>query len=236
MKILPSRFKLLYIYMFCECNHAGIWDVELDVAALRLELDFDEKEVLAQFGDSLRKIKDGKWYLTDFVEFQYGTLNPENRAHKSVIEILKKYKIKPLRSPLQGCKDKDKDKDMDKDKVLDKDKVKEYQARIGKLYNRRESTRWSAKEIEALKKIEEIEEEDFILLEKYYTTDIPNEKDYRRRDLQTLLNNWTGELDRARKWKPGGKEYDAYIPATDNPENDWDAVVKKQESKNVQGK
>ena len=27
-----------------------------------------------------------------------------------------------------------------------------------------------------------------------------------------------------------------YIPATDNPENDWDAVVKKQESENVQGK
>jgi len=125
MKILPSRYKLLYIYMFCECNHAGIWDVELDVAALRLELDFDEKEVLAQFGDSLRKIKDGKWYLTDFVEFQYGKLNPENRAHKSVIEILKKYKIKPLRSPLQGCKDMDTDTDTDKELDKDKDKSKE---------------------------------------------------------------------------------------------------------------
>ena len=26
--------------------------------------------------------------------------------------------------------------------------------------------------------------------------------DYRRRDVVTLLNNWQGEVDRARKWVP----------------------------------
>ena len=34
----------------------------------------------------------------------------------------------------------------------------------------------------------------------------------------------------------GPRHKTGYIPATDNPENDWDAVVKKQEAKNVQGK
>jgi hypothetical protein len=59
-----------------------------------------------------------------FIEFQYGTLNELNRAHNSVIQILRKYAIwdeseknivKGLASPLQGCKDKDKDIYKDKD-------------------------------------------------------------------------------------------------------------------------
>ncbi len=52
--------------------------------------------------------------LTGFIEFQYGNLNPENRAHKSVIDQLVKYQIKEgaykgLTRPLQGCKDMDMD-------------------------------------------------------------------------------------------------------------------------------
>ena len=30
---------------------------------------------------------------TDFIDFQYGELNPENRAHKSVLDLLEKYKL-----------------------------------------------------------------------------------------------------------------------------------------------
>jgi ABC-type antimicrobial peptide transport system permease subunit len=60
-----------------------------------------------------------KWFIRSFIEFQYGTLNPDNRVHLSIINILEKNKIKPLVSPLLGVKDKD--KDMDKDKVKDKD-------------------------------------------------------------------------------------------------------------------
>jgi len=38
------------------------------------------------------------------------------------------------------------------------------------------------------------------LLEAYYAADIPARDDIRRRDLATLLNNWSGELTRARRW------------------------------------
>ena len=46
-----------------------------------------------------------------------------------------------------------------------------------------------------------ISEDDMNALESYYTFDHPKESDYRRRDIATLLNNFTGEIDRARKWK-----------------------------------
>ena len=58
---------------------------------------------------------DSKWFIRPFIEFQYGVLNPDNRVHLSIINILEKNKIKPLASPLLGAKDKDKDKVKDKD-------------------------------------------------------------------------------------------------------------------------
>jgi hypothetical protein len=42
--------------------------------------------------------------------------------------------------------------------------------------------------------------DEWATLEAYYADDIPPKDDYRRRDLSTLLNNWSGELTRARRW------------------------------------
>lgn len=68
--------------------------------------------------------------------------------------------------------------------------------RLCSLFRRRPTTPWSAKEIKAFRKIP-FEEEELKLVESYYTAHIPKD-DFRRRDLGTLLNNWQGEVDRAR--------------------------------------
>jgi DNA-binding transcriptional ArsR family regulator len=74
--------------------------------------------------------------------------------------------------------------------------------RMGALLGRRPNSKWSPKEIKAAKSLLPVPEEDFALLERYYRASIPEAKDYRRRTLQVLLNNWQGEVDRARKYKP----------------------------------
>jgi len=205
IKTIEGPYKLLYIYMFCECDHAGIWQVELDIAAIRLGFEYDEIKALGALGNKVKMVREGHWYITDFVEFQYGKLNPDNRVHVSVMNILTKYKIKPLTSPSQRRKDKDKDKDM----VLDKDILEYYKKRIGALKGRRESTVWSSKEMELLRKIGVIEEEDMKLMEIYYAADI-KEDDYRRTTIAILLNNWTGEVDRARNFKPEISHHDKF--------------------------
>lgn len=43
-------------------------------------------------------------------------------------------------------------------------------------------------------------EPEWQMLEAYYAADIPQRDDIRRRDLATLLNNWSGELTRAAAW------------------------------------
>lgn len=68
------------------------------------------------------------------------------------------------------------------------------QIRLGKLFKRRDTTKWSDKEIKAFKAIGEIPEDELVLVEKYHAS----KAEYRRRDIQTLLNNWNAEVDRAR--------------------------------------
>lgn len=69
--------------------------------------------------------------------------------------------------------------------------------RLGKIFGRRETTVWSEKERKALGGLSVVPD-DLALVERYYSEKMPKDADFRRRDLLTLLNNWPGEVDRAR--------------------------------------
>jgi len=68
--------------------------------------------------------------------------------------------------------------------------------RVAVWFKRRPETRWSEKEIKALREVESFQtpEEDIALLESRYLANAP----YIRHDLVTLLNNWNGEIDRCK--------------------------------------
>lgn len=70
--------------------------------------------------------------------------------------------------------------------------------KIGAWFGRKPETLWTLAESEALNQISPTDKE-IDGMATYYDDLIPPEKDYRRRDLQTLLNNWPTELDRARQ-------------------------------------
>jgi hypothetical protein len=116
MKTLPVEYKLFWLYLLDECDHSGIWHMELDLAELRLGIKLSPQKIRGFFKERIVEFDNGtKWFLPDFISFQYGELDMNNRAHKSVVDRLLKYnlpaKIKGVACPLQGAKDKDKDKD-----------------------------------------------------------------------------------------------------------------------------
>lgn len=76
------------------------------------------------------------------------------------------------------------------------------QARLGAIFRRRPDTKFSKSEAKAWRDITPISEEDFELIERYYSAKINPDLDYRRTTLSVLLNNWNGEVDKARKYKP----------------------------------
>jgi hypothetical protein len=91
---LNGAYKLLWFYILDDCDFAGIWHVDFDVAQIRIGEAISKHEAIKQFGDRVEIFDDGnKWFLRDFIDFQYGELNPSNRVHASVIATLKKYNI-----------------------------------------------------------------------------------------------------------------------------------------------
>jgi len=134
---LQGAYKLLWLYICDDCDHAGIWQVDFDVAQIRIGEKIDLNEAIKSFEDKIVIFDKGnKWFIPSFIEFQYPSgLNPENRSHNSVIILLEKYNLldkqnKPLISPSEGCKDMD----MDMVMVKDKDKVKVKEAKIKFLW------------------------------------------------------------------------------------------------------
>ena len=117
---LPGAYKIFWDYLYHECDHAGIWIVDFEIAQIYVGMDMpiakenalkffnkDEERVIVLNGGS-------KWFIPSFIEFQYGELNVNNRVHNSVIQILNRYKLlnnKGLISPIEGVKDKDMDKE-----------------------------------------------------------------------------------------------------------------------------
>jgi len=199
---LDPRSKLFFFYLITDCNHAGIWDCDWEVASIRCGCDLDKDFVIENFKGKLVLFDDDtKIFIPSFIEFQYGELNPENRAHKSVIDILNKYnldKIKPLTRPFQGCKD------MDKDQYKDMDKVKVDRGGMGeKDLNIPFDAFWDAykkkvgEKDKLSKKWSKLTDEERVLIMEYvpkYVMVTPVKKF--RKNPETFLNNksWLDEL------------------------------------------
>lgn len=75
--------------------------------------------------------------------------------------------------------------------------------RIAAIFNRRLTTEWQEKEIKAFKALKLRDDDpDLALVEKYYAAVKPTpEGRYLRHELFTFLNNFRGEVDRARAWE-----------------------------------
>lgn len=68
--------------------------------------------------------------------------------------------------------------------------------RLNRLFKRRDTTRWSDREMRAYHRSAELcPVDEFEIVEAHYRAG----GEYLRRDLLTLLNNWNGEVDRARQ-------------------------------------
>ncbi len=75
--------------------------------------------------------------------------------------------------------------------------------RIAILFKRRLDTHWSEKEVKRYRQLIKdrvMSDEALELIGRYYAYQRKRENGIHRRDLYTFLNNFSGELDRARAW------------------------------------
>ena len=102
IRSLPPSYKLLWLYMLDDCDNAGVWQVEVEVASIRIGTKLNEKEALKLFGDTVISFDEGtKWFIKEFVKFQQGVnhiaeLNSNSNPHKSILRLVEQYKLLEL--------------------------------------------------------------------------------------------------------------------------------------------
>jgi hypothetical protein len=73
---------------------------------------------------------------------------------------------------------------------------------LNSIFLRRKATKWSKKEVDAFR-FARVDQEDLDLVTAFYAAPETDETKFRRTSLLTLLNNWTGEVDKARRFAKG---------------------------------
>lgn len=124
---LKPKHKLLIKFIFDKCDVAGIWDANFTLASTYIGEKVSETD-LNFFKTSILKISAGKFFIKDFIEFQYGQLSEKCKPHIKVISTLKKYNL--MEGYTKGMerveeKEEDKDKEKDMEEYTEKEEEKE---------------------------------------------------------------------------------------------------------------
>lgn len=122
---MPTEYKLFWYYMLSNCDHAGLFKLNLRSFCGLNEVKLTSTIALNHFNTGkqrIRVISESVWFIEDFFVYQYGTtFNWNNRVHASIGELYKRQKINL--TSIRGLLDlkdrvKDKDKDKDKDSII----------------------------------------------------------------------------------------------------------------------
>ena len=129
---LSPKMKCAWQFLTAQCNHAGVWEIDIDLMGIFIGDEIEEEELFNSFGDRIEKIGSDKLWLVDFCSFQYGELKENYNPHKPAIKILEKYNLfsrvaQGLPKACPSLMEKDKEKEKDKDKEKDKEKESELE-------------------------------------------------------------------------------------------------------------
>lgn len=87
---LPGAYKLLWLHILDKCDMSGVWYVDFELASFMVGELLTEAVAVAHFEKQIRVLPGGsRWFIEDFVLFQYGELRDNNKCHVGVIRKLK---------------------------------------------------------------------------------------------------------------------------------------------------
>jgi hypothetical protein len=95
---MPNEYKLFWFYMLAQCDHAGLFKVNVRSFSGLLGVSVTPSKVIEYFNtgkDRVRIVNQSLWLIEDFFAFQYGqTFNPNNKMHDSIEMLYLKANIK----------------------------------------------------------------------------------------------------------------------------------------------
>lgn len=220
--------KLLFLFVIDNCNNAGFWEEDRDYACYCTGMNEEQYQGALKGLTRGLVAADGWLWIRKFLKHQRNAdLNPKNKAHSQIIRLLREQKLRFSKvlgfaefiAPYEGLVSppvtysnveslKEEEEKEEKPKapkritpLFPEEELQAARDRIGSLFLRRSTTKWSEKENEALLKVMPISGEDIEIVRSYYEVERKKPDGIHRRDILTFLNNYSGELDRANQKK-----------------------------------
>lgn len=89
---LKPEMKLLWQWILDRCDNAGVIDPDMELASFQIGYGYP-MDTLLEFGDRVVKLPGGKWFIPKFIDFQYGKLSADCKAHNPIFISLQKHQI-----------------------------------------------------------------------------------------------------------------------------------------------
>jgi hypothetical protein len=115
---LPPEMKLLWQWILDRCDSAGVIDPDLELASFQIGYQYP-MDTLSEFGGRVLALDGGKFFIPKFIEFQYGKLSEDCRAHGPAFQSLKKHGLEGYSKGIHTLQVKVKVKEEEKDTVKD---------------------------------------------------------------------------------------------------------------------
>lgn len=115
---LSPRLKCLWMHLVDACDCAGVLDPDWELISFQIGEKVTEDDV-ENFGDRVGRSVSGKLVILSFIQFQYGKLSQDCKAHAPVFKATAAHDLdrvsKGYPKAIHSLKEKEKDKDTEKD-------------------------------------------------------------------------------------------------------------------------
>jgi hypothetical protein len=144
MKLSP-KLKCLWRYLTERCDQSGVWDPNWQLASIYIGEKVSQID-LQFLGNQIEILPNGKVFIPDFINFQYGQLSEKSPAHKPILRAIKKndlsnrvfnrvsntLKEKEEEEEEEMEKEKEEEEEMEKEKEEEEEIEKEGETSIEK--------------------------------------------------------------------------------------------------------
>jgi hypothetical protein len=107
---LKPEMKLLWSWLLDSCDNAGVIDLDIELASFQIGYSYPI-DTLSEFAHRVIKLQCGKFFIPKFIEFQYGNLSRECKAHNPIFSSLEKHGLKGYPKGIHTLQEKEKDKE-----------------------------------------------------------------------------------------------------------------------------
>lgn len=120
---LSPKLKCLWRYLTERCDQSGVWEVNWALASLYIGEQVASQD-LKKFGDHVEILPNGKVFIPDFINFQYGALSEKSPAHKPVFRAISKNNLnnRVFNRVFNTLQEKEEEKDKEEVKEVEKEK------------------------------------------------------------------------------------------------------------------